>query len=405
MRALLAGDFACHSGFARVNETLAHELQLLGWDIGVLAVNYEGDAHPLQHMYRLYPAWPGGDHLGLRRLTELAEREHPDVILIVNDPWIVCRYLAAYDGTAPVVAYMPVDGTSLRKRDVLPLNRLTCAIAYTQFGLNELTRAGLTIEARIIPHGIDRELFYPLDRAELRSAAGMDQDTYAVLILDHNQVRKRLDIAFDAFARFAQDKPATVKLMYHGALSEPQGWDIRAMAEDLGITERMIYTARNIEPLRGVAREQLRVIYSMCDVRLSTTSGEGWSLPTMEAMACGLPNILPRNSALAEWAADAALMVDCPIPARHAGGINTVGCVPHAHEVARALDDCYYSPHIRGGLRERGMALVREERYQWPIIARQFDDVLRAAIEQSRPPAQTDAASVEQMEQEVEASV
>lgn len=394
MRVLLAGDLACHSGFARVNESLAHELQLLGWDIGVLAVNYEGDAHPLQLQHRLYPAWPGGDQLGVRRLAELAEREKPEVILIVNDPWIVARYLAAYGGDVPCVAYMPVDGMSLRPVHVVPLNRLACAVAYTQFGLNELTRAGLTCEAMVIPHGIDRDLFFPLDRAEIRGAMGMDQDTYAVLILDHNQVRKRLDIAFDAFRLFAQDTPETVKLMYHGPLAEPQGWDIRAMAADLGIEQRMIYTARDIGPLRGVARDQLRLIYSMCNVKLSTTSGEGWGLTTTEAMACGLPCVLPRNSALAEWAADAALMVDCPVPMRHAGGINTVGCVPHATDVAAALGELYRCPQCRDELRERGLALVQQERYQWPIIARQFDYVLRAAMRQDQAPQAAETEEV-----------
>lgn len=382
MRLLLAGDFAIHSGFARVNESLALELQLLGWDIGVLAVNYDGDAHPLQQRYRLYPAWLEGDQLGVGRLDALVKRERPDVVLLVNDPWNVARYLAAYEGAAPVVAYMPVDGTSLRPMYVVPLNLLSCAIAYTQFGLLELDRAGLTCESRIIPHGIDLGLFSPIDRSEARAAVGMDQDTYAVLILDHNQVRKRLDIAFDAFARFARDKPETIKLVYHGPLESAQGWNIHAMAADLGIAERMIYTARDIEPFRGVKQQQLRLIYSMCDAKLSATSGEGWGLTTMEAMACGLPCVLSRNSALAEWAADAALMVDAPIPTRHAGGINTVGCVPHAEAVAVALDDLYWHPHTRDELRERGLALVQQERFRWSVIARQFDYVLRAAVRQ-----------------------
>jgi glycosyltransferase involved in cell wall biosynthesis len=388
MRLLLAGDFTCHSGFARVNEALAAHLHALGWDIAVLAVNYDGDYHPLGQQYRLWPAVNAGDVMGVRRLADLIARERPDVVLIVNDPWIVRRYLASLatvdDAGPPIVAYMPVDATALRRRDVEPLNGLAHAIAYTQFGLTELRRSGLDIDASVIGHGIDTDVFFPVDQVEARNAAGMGMDIFAVLIFDRNQARKRLDIAFDAFARFAKNKPTTVKLVYHGSLADEArtGWAIEDMAADLGIADRLILTARDIQPLRGVATDQLKVIYSMCDVKLSTSSGEGWGLTTMEAMACGLPNVLPNNSALAEWAADAALMVDCPIPVRHAGGINTVGSVPDAETAAEALEQLYHHAEWCGEYAARGLTLVDQERFRWPIIARQFDHVLRQAAAQ-----------------------
>lgn len=385
---LLCGDFAVHSGFATVNEALAACLRAFDWDIAVLAVNYDGDPHPLLAYHRLYPASNNGDSMGIRRIAEVCAIEQPDVVLLVNDPWIVRLYLAALAreiAPPPIVAYMPVDATGLRRRDVEPLNKLAHAIAYTHFGLGQLRAAGLEVEASIIGHGIDLDIFHSVGAAEARHRAGIERDTFAVLVLDRNQARKRLDIAFDAFARFAADKPPHVKLVYHGALSDETrtGWAIEDMAADLGIGSRLILTARDLQPLRGVDTQDMRTIYSMCDVKLSTTSGEGWGLTIMEAMACGVPNVLPRNSALAEWAVEAALFVDAPIKTRHAGGINTVGRVPHSEDVAAALDDLYWHEHLRGELRERGLNLVNQERFRWEVIARQFDHLLSLAVEES----------------------
>jgi D-inositol-3-phosphate glycosyltransferase len=385
-RLLIVGDFATPTGFARVNESIAHELRA-EWSIGVLAINYRGDPHPLQGPYRLYPAHLGGDELGVGRLAPLIAYERPDAILIVQDAWNIAQYIQALSEARalglvvpPIVAYVPVDATGFRRIDVEPLNACAHVATYTQFGRDVLRQAGLAIPCHVIPHGIDLDTFAPMERAEARKLAGMPMDTFAVLILDRNAPRKRLDIAFDAFSRFAKGKPKNVRVIYHGALRDV-GWDIEAMAEDLGIADRLILTTKDArdEVWRGLPQQSLKHIYSICDVKLSTTSGEGWGLTTMEAMACGLPTIVPHFAALGEWAS-AALPIVAQTPQRHEE-INTVGMVPCAQDAATALAHLYDHPEVRLMLREKGLALVSEPRFRWATIARQFERLLTAACE------------------------
>lgn len=380
MRLLLCGDFACHTGLARVNEAIADGLHALGWEISVLAVNYHGDATPLQQRHRLYPAEGGGDPWGVGRIAGMVKHVEPDAILMVHDPWNAVQLLAELpDDAPPVVAYVPIDGTSLKRAHVEPLKRCASVVAYTQFGLDALRAAGLTSDAAIIPHGIDLGVFHPIAQAEARRLAGLREDVYAVLVLDQNQPRKRLDIAFEAFAQFAEGKPDSVVLVYHGPLRTRNGWDIEAMAEDLGIGERLIATSHRITPTAGVPSDRMAALYSMCDVKLSATSGEGWGLTTMEAMACGLSCIAPNFAALGEWAADAAYLVPAPIRLRHCGGINTVGQVARPEDLAAALDDLYWHAQIRNELRGRGLELTGRACYRWEAIAQQFDAALRVA--------------------------
>lgn len=379
---LIIGDFAAATGFANVCEPLAAELLERGWDIAVLAVQYQGDPHPLQRRYRLYPALTGGDLLGLARVAAVARVERPDVILIVNDPPVVCDYLEALGQDAPpVVAYMPVDAPGMNPSLLEGLNQLGHAIAYTAFGARELQAAGYTGPLSIVPHGVDVELFQPGDQAAARARAGLDPDCFAVLVVDRNQPRKRLDIAFAAFARFAREVP-TARLIYHGALNDV-GWDLPDLARQHGISDQFTVTARHMSALRGLPRAQLPTIYQLADVKLSTAMGEGWGLTTMEAMACGAPCIALDCAAIGEWAAGAAYLVrpDEELTHTYAGGLNTRGAIARVGDVAEALFLLHDDAAMRADLGRRGRALVSEDRFRWPTITSQFDQVLRQVAE------------------------
>ena len=361
-----------------MNEALAEQLRDR-WDIAVLGVNYKGDYSDLQSRYRLYPAYLGGDMHGIGRLASIIDLEQPAACLFVCDPWIAADYakaLSAIPVAPPCVLYTPVDAMGLRRVDVAPLNSYQTVIAYTQFGAAQLRRSGYSGPLAVIPHGIDLDLFRPIDQAEARRQTHLPLDTFAVLVLDQNNPRKRLDIAFDAFRLFAQDKPANVRLVYHGPLGGAGRWDILGMADDLGIGERLILPRQD-----GLAipHDQMAYLYSMCDVKLSTTSGEGWGMTTAEPMACGVPNIVPDFAALGEWARGAVEYIPAVTPLRHVE-INTVGRSPRAEDAAAALEHLYADARRRESLRTAGLALVARPEYQWLRIADQFGAVLQNAI-------------------------
>lgn len=378
-RLMLVGDVVRHTGFARVNEAIASHLSDR-WDIAILGVQYKGDPCEQQQQYRLYPALLGGDVHGVGRLADILRLEQPAACLFVCDPWIGADYaraLGELPNVPPCVLYTPVDATNLRRIDIQPLNSFMAVVVYTQFGERELRRSGYTGPLAVIPHGIDLDLFRPIDRAEARSMTGLPQDRFAVLVLDQNNPRKRLDIAFDAFARFAADKPANVKLVYHGPLGGKGRWDIMGMAEDLDIDDRLILPRRDG---LSIPNDQMAYLYSMCDVKLSTTSGEGWGLTTMEAMACGVPNIAPDFAALGEWGRGAIEYLGAETPLRHVE-IGTIGRSPTADEARVALNNLYLDAERRERLRDAGLAKVRQPEYRWEQIADAFHAVLCGAIE------------------------
>lgn len=59
-----------------------------------------------------------------------------------------------------------------------------------------------------------------------------------------------------------------------------------------------------------IAAEDLPDLYSAADVFIYPSLYEGFGLPVVEAMACGIPVITSRNSAMAEVAGQAATLID-----------------------------------------------------------------------------------------------
>lgn len=375
---LWVGDAVAHTGFATVTHNILAHLHET-WNIHVLGVNYYGDPHKYPYMI-----WPASrnmheDLYGIRRIGSLVEQLKPDVICILNDPWIVSQYiqpLKQITHRARLVCYVPVDGLNIAPAFATALHAFDAVITYTDFGYEQLVRGGFTGTKHVIPHGINTRQFYPIPRTDARRQLGLSDDWYIVGLVNRNQPRKRIDLAFDIFADWVADKPEHVRLFYHGAVHDV-GWDIVQLAQYLGIEQRLILTDLSMTAAQGVSVDQLRTIYNSFDVQISTTLGEGWGLTTMEGMACEIPQIVPEWSALAEWARGGVYYVPCTERMVHTGGINTIGGVVDRRMFIDALDRFYYDVHTRLQYAKAGFRLVRHPKYQWSTIAQAFDVVFR----------------------------
>jgi glycosyltransferase involved in cell wall biosynthesis len=125
----------------------------------------------------------------------------------------------------------------------------------------------------------------------------------------------------------------------------------------------------------------MRRVYALFDVLLTTTVGEGWWLPGMEAMACGTPVLAPDYAAVGEWAKGAALLVLCTASHCHPPrGISSIGGVMDKVACVEALDSLYRGNLERESCRERGLKLAQLPEYRWPSIAERFRDAVLGVL-------------------------
>jgi glycosyltransferase involved in cell wall biosynthesis len=110
-----------------------------------------------------------------------------------------------------------------------------------------------------------------------------------------------------------------------------------------------------------VADEDLPALYSMSDAYVYPSVYEGFGLPPLEAMACGVPVVLPGNSSLGE------LYRDC-------GAVTEADTSSLVEGLRRLLDDSDY----RGGLVARGFERARSR--TWEDTAAETLEVYRMAL-------------------------
>jgi glycosyltransferase involved in cell wall biosynthesis len=97
--------------------------------------------------------------------------------------------------------------------------------------------------------------------------------------------------------------PAHVSLVIVGYFDPTFSEPLPALIRELGLTSR-------IRLVPEVADEWLPAVYSAASVFAFPSLAEGFGIPVLEAMACGLPVVASSIPAVAEIAGRAAVLVD-----------------------------------------------------------------------------------------------
>lgn len=386
-RLLWWGDAEASTGYSRVTENICVRLAAKDWDVHVLGIGYSGDPHT--RPYRIYPAHnvPIGsgriDPWGHARIKEILGRVKPDLLLIQNDHWIIADCLNTLSGQnvwVPTAAYTAVDSENVRQDTVRQLSNLRHTITHTQFGADQLKKAGHEGPFTAIPHGVDTDLYRPYDKLEARQGITMKTDPEKAFIFGYvnaNQPRKRLDLAMAYFAAFlkAEGNPDNVWLYLH--TNPAGGWDWVQLADFLGLRGRLLTTGEGHLP-----ESCLPSLYSALDVMISTSEGESFGLTAIEGMACGVPQIAVRCGGMPDWAGSAVNFVDPSYYAFTANRTNTLRHIASEQDYVKCMREMYNDASLRQSYRERGLELTQQ--LTWDSAAAKFDTTLRQILTAER---------------------
>ena len=137
----------------------------------------------------------------------------------------------------------------------------------------------------VVPEGVDPALFRPAEAAPQET-----HRPFRFLCVGKWEVRKGIDDLARAFAReFAPHEP--VELILHCHNPYLSGFDIDRALASLQLPAHAPIRASHPLPLPALA-----ALYGACDVLVLATKAEGWGLPIIEALACGIPAIATNYS-------------------------------------------------------------------------------------------------------------
>ena len=109
-----------------------------------------------------------------------------------------------------------------------------------------------------------------------------------------------------------------------------------------------------------VPEEKLPSLYRGAKALLFPSLYEGFGLPVLEAMACGIPVVTANTTALPEVAGDAALLVE----------------PTSVEQIGEAIQQIVRDDSLRQRLREKGLA--RAAQFSWASTAARVQDLLAA---------------------------
>ncbi len=331
-------------------------------------------------------------------IMEVVKTIEPDVVILYHDPWVINRFLQPVKKINPfikLIGYIPFDGDVMNLKLSDPVQQLDKIVLFSSYGTSVIKKAyagsgsflsALLSKIKIIPHGVEQKLFYPVtgsvknyqaNRLASRKMLFPDQpemwEGFWCLNSCKNEIRKRIDLTLKGFAKFATGKPPQVKLFLNMGYGDR--WvNIKKQAYDLGIADRLIFMYDKMRH-PDLSIEDLNLVYNACDVGINTSMGEGWGLVSYEHAMTGAPQIVPAHSACKEIWEDAALLLPSKKILYNSGC--TEGGLVDPDDIANALEILYSNNSVYVDTMLACKAVTEKEAYQVGSIINDWNNVLQ----------------------------
>ena len=273
------------------------------------------------------------------------------------------------DAPGPRIIYTVWESTRLPDDWLESLTSADQVWTPSHWGAAVMARNGIDpAHIHVVPEGIDPALFHPNVTATpvISERAG-----FKFLHIGRFEDRKGTKTLIRAFDKeFGPRDDALLILACHNH-HEPGfniGAELRAL--ELRRPERLVF----IPP---VARHDvLAGLYTACDAFVAPSRAEGWGLPIIEAMACGLPVITTDHSAPRDYLGAESYRVSCrmmPIATpffKPSNGDFGMWAEPDVADLRRRMREIYENPATARTRGEAAGARIRS-RFTWDAAAGQ----------------------------------
>ena len=202
-----------------------------------------------------------------------------------------------------------------------------------------------------VPNAVDADLFRP-QPSDFRQTHGIGAGDFVALYVARFQAFKNHAMLLDAFARLAEDHPAS-RLVLAG--SGPLRERTEQLAAERGLADKVLF-------LGEIPYGELPGVYAAADVKAISSDYESFCFAAIEAMSAGLP----------------VLTTDCAwVPRLVSDGAGIVVPVGNAEAFAAALKKLADNPALRQRMGAAGRQQVLE-RHTWPASVERLMGLYRS---------------------------
>lgn len=308
------------SGLAKVHGNVIDSLRLAGHEV-IPCVWFAYDTKTLAMMQAGVeippPEYEGLTMLPMTQnknaplaLKEVVETHRPDVVMTIGDPWKF-YYVPAVKGKSDYsfkwIAYFTIEEEVISSKWA-PLFRYIDFLAVpSEFGLRSVLGSTSCEKASLIPYGTDEEFVpcSPEKKARLRAERGVGKDKFRFITIAQNSPRKNLPSILQTAKILKDNGDDRVEFYVHTNVdafdpSETYAYDLKSLAKKLDVEDRVCFPSKKTAVFLAQKTGFLVEECQASDCYLSTSLSEGYGLPVMEAMACGLPTLANATTTMYE---------------------------------------------------------------------------------------------------------
>jgi len=258
------------------------------------------------HKYKvpLHSVSKNGDH-PYQQVYDIIQKTKPEYVITIGDCWnfwYMAPMKMKFGFSFKWIAYLTVDSEPISMRWEEVFKHIDVLMCPSKFGCRVIEDY-MGIEATHVPYGVDEEFHYlpKKQREKIRAEKG-SKDKFRVMTVGTNTERKNIPSFIWGFSEFAKDKEDVVAYI-HTDSGNPLGvYNLDDLINRFGMEEKIILSGQDNNVQRGLSLEAMNEEYNASDVFVSTAKNEGFGLPIIEAMACGLMPIVPDCTSMTELA-------------------------------------------------------------------------------------------------------
>ncbi len=201
-----------------------------------------------------------------------------DAVITHWDIWVVDSQFS--EQAYPWVPYFPVDQYPIPPRVIARARECYQPIVYSKFALEAMREIG--IECAYVPHGIDCEIFKPMDKMECRRRLGFPEDAFIIGMVAANKgypSRKAIPETLLAFEEFHRRHDDAMLYLHMYPKTDNAGVDVYAIIRSLNLPPGSVKLVDEYHYLVGLPDQYLADAYNSFNVLSAESMGEGFGLP------------------------------------------------------------------------------------------------------------------------------
>lgn len=308
-----ADAYNATSGYSRVAYELATRLAKgSNFDVYFQESTSDKPIHQ-ENGVTILPCFFPRDHKGyLNVILNHISTFGPHVFIPISDPFLMVR-----DGLHKILfndikllTYSFLDSNTMPDTSELILDKSDKILSATEHSKKILTEEGYSSDTLYV--GVNFDSFKSVDRKtklDIRKEIDLPEDKKIFLFIGRNFLRKRSFRLIESIATYNKNNPNNnAHFLLHMTDTTNSAWNIekfiRRTAKRFNVSMNNIEFTNNHTLGNGLSESELVKLFQASDFYITASSGEGFGMPIIEAMACKKVVIAPDNTTHSIFLAD-----------------------------------------------------------------------------------------------------